>query len=456
MTRSIAIKLTAAFWIVSLIGVASVAYFAANITRNEFDIFLDTQEREALIANLSTYYADNGSWDGVKRVLEDVSTGQKGVPDHPFVIVDPQQRVVVAGMGMREGNRSPYSLFRGGAPIEVNGEVVGVLLSEPNSPQWRERFLGPQQEFVSRINRAMLWAALGATAVSLLIGFLLARSLTRPIKELTTATQAVAQGNLAQEVPVRSDDELGQLATSFNKMSHDLSHSQNLRRQMTADIAHDLRTPLSLILGHSEALSDGVLPATPETLHIIHDEALRLNRLIEDLRTLSLAETGALQINLRSVNPTELLTRTTIAHTPATQDKQINMVVTTPDDLPDVTADSDRIVQVLDNLVHNAIRYTPQGGDITLSACINNGSVQLSVNDSGPGIQTEDLPHVFHRFYRADKSRQRHDGGSGLGLAIAKSIIEQHNGRIWVESPPGQGTSFTFTLPATAHTKEDK
>jgi signal transduction histidine kinase len=216
---------------------------------------------------------------------------------------------------------------------------------------------------------------------------------------------------------------------------------------MTADIAHDLRTPLSLILGHAEALSDGVLPPTPETLHVIYDEAQRLNRLIEDLRTLSLADTGELSINQRPYQPLAALQRTALVQAPLAQEKQIEMTVEAAESLPDVWADPDRLAQVLDNLVSNGLRYTPQNGRIHLSATLVGNEVQFAVQDSGPGILADDLSRVFHRFYRADKSRQRQEGGSGLGLAIARSIVEQHNGRIWVNSPPNSGATFVFTLP---------
>ena len=305
----------------------------------------------------------------------------------------------------------------------------------------------PRADFSTRVNRAIFWAALGATAVSLIIGVVLARSLTKPLQEMTRATQAVAQGDLAQQVPVRSDDELGKLATSFNQMSADLAQSRDLRRQMTADIAHDLRTPLSLILGHAEALSDGVLPPTPETFDVIHDEARRLNRLVEDLRLLSLAEAGELTLAVRPVSPRSLLERAVLAHTPAAQQKQVFLTLDAPDELPEVIADPDRMAQVLDNLVSNGLRYTPENGRIHLTTQQTQAAIQLKVQDSGPGMSAEDLAHVFDRFYRGDKSRQRHEGGSGLGLAIAKSIVGGHNGRIWAESAPGQGATFIIELP---------
>jgi signal transduction histidine kinase len=345
------------------------------------------------------------------------------------------------------GNRVPRGWLNRGTPIEVDGDQVGQIIFAEGRGMGMGIPPSPRTDFATRVNRAIFLAAVGATAVSLIIGVVLARSLTKPLQEITRATQAVAQGDLAQQVPVRSDDELGRLATSFNQMSADLVKSRDLRRQLTADIAHDLRTPLSLILGHAEALSDGVLPPTPETFDVIHDEARRLNRLVEDLRLLSLAEAGELTLATRRVQPQSLLERALVAHAPAAQQKQIELTLDAPPDLPEVAVDPDRMAQVLDNLVANALRYTPENGRIQLSAQQNHTAVQLKIQDSGPGMDATELAHVFDRFYRGDKSRQRHDGGSGLGLAIVKSIVVAHNGRIWAESAPGQGATFIIELP---------
>lgn len=289
---------------------------------------------------------------------------------------------------------------------------------------------------------------MGATAVSLTLGLIIARSLTRPIQEMTVATQKIADGDLTQTVPVRSNDELGTLATSLNQMSTQLATSRELRRQMTADIAHDLRTPLSIILGHAEALSDGVLPPTQETFDVLHDEAQHLERLVSDLRTLSLADAGELAMTPRQVAPAALLERALIAHSPKAKQKEIAISLDAPNTLPDVYVDPDRMAQVLDNLLSNAIRYTPKNGRISLSAQQNHKSIWLKVQDNGSGMTQEETAHIFDRFYRADRSRQRQDdGGSGLGLAIARSIVVAQNGRIWAESEIGNGTTFIIELP---------
>jgi signal transduction histidine kinase len=217
---------------------------------------------------------------------------------------------------------------------------------------------------------------------------------------------------------------------------------------MTADIAHELRTPLSLILGYTESLSDGKLPATQETFDLMHDEAQHLSRLIDDLRTLSLAEAGELPLTRRPVDPGSLLERAKVAHVPEAQRQGVAIRVEAPEDLPQIEVDPGRLAQVLENLMSNALLYTSDGGQIALSAEAGGDTVYLRVRDNGVGIAPEDLPFIFDRFYRADKSRRRHGGESGLGLAIAKSFVEAHGGSISVESVPGGGTTFTIALPS--------
>jgi signal transduction histidine kinase len=253
-------------------------------------------------------------------------------------------------------------------------------------------------------------------------------------------------------VETRSQDEIGELAGAFNRMSADLARASQLRRQMTADIAHDLRTPLSLILAHAEALRDGVLPPAPETFTLIHDEATHLSRLVDDLRTLSLADAGELALNRRPSPPAELLERAVAKQMIRAQTHDVGLHTEAAPGLPLVNVDPDRMAQVLGNLLDNALRHTPGGGRVECRVTQTEAvrAVTFSVSDSGPGIAPEDLPHVFERLYRSDKSRRRDAPGSGLGLAIARSIIEAHGGRIWAESPPGQGAHFFVQVPGAA------
>jgi signal transduction histidine kinase len=329
-------------------------------------------------------------------------------------------------------------------PVEVDGNVVGYIqfAQRPGMSEARE---SPEARFLAEVDRAILLSAGAATLLALILGAILASTISRPIQELTAATKVLSGGDLGHQVPVRTKDEIGELANSFNRMSADLAHSNQLRRQMTADIAHDLRTPLSVITGYSEALADGKLPGTPETFEAMHIQAQHLNRLIEDLRTLSLADAGQLSLMQRPVEPRGLLEHTALAYLPVAESRGITLVVE-GGDVPPVMVDPDRLLQVLGNLVSNALRHTGTGGRVALSAVRSNGQVLLRVQDTGPGIPTEDLPYIFDRFYRGDKSRSS-DGASGLGLAIARSLVEAHGGRITVENVPGGGAQFSVSLP---------
>jgi two-component system sensor histidine kinase BaeS len=300
---------------------------------------------------------------------------------------------------------------------------------------------------LDRINLQTFLGGLVAVGLALVLALVLARTLTKPILELTNATQVVSGGALGHQVPVRSKDELGQLASSFNVMSADLVRSLQLRRQMTADIAHELRTPISIILGHAEAVHDGIMAASPESFEIIREEAGRLERLVEDLRTLSMADAGELQLMLRPSAPFQLLAQAqkSYAHQAAQQD--VKLEVLADRSLPDVEVDPQRMNEVFTNILGNALRYTPPGGKIVLSAYRSGGTIEFKVQDSGPGVPAEDLERIFDRFHRVQTARSREEGGSGLGLAIAKSIVEKHQGTILAESRQGQGLAIVLRLP---------
>ena len=443
------LKLSLAFLIIGLIGVAFVALFASRATENVFGSFIFDQYRESLIDQLADYYLTHEGWGGVEETFPFPGGNPFGRmrpfdgPGGGIAMTNDDGVVLIPGHGYKHGGQIPQKALDNAMPIQVDEEIVGWLIATS------EGFGRNPAEalFLNNVNRMLVFGAIGALVVSLLLGIFLARTLTRPIREITTATRAVAEGDLAHKVPVRSRDELGELATSFNLMSSKLAHSVNLRRQMTADIAHELRTPISVILGHTEAMHDGVLPPSEETFDIIRDEALRLERMVEDLRTLSRADAGELVLNCRLTPVQDLVDQAIKAYRPHATKKDIKLHLEIYPNLPDVNIDPDRMAQVLSNLLSNALRYTPQGGDITLSTKHTAGDVEIRVHDSGPGIEPEELPNVFDRFYRTDKSRQRESGGSGLGLAIAKSIVEGHGGRIWAESDSDKGTTIVIALP---------
>ncbi|MCA9972318.1 MAG: HAMP domain-containing histidine kinase, partial [Anaerolineales bacterium] len=446
--RSLSIKLILAFLLVSLAGTALGALFAAVTTARQFNEFVLDQAQMGLVENLTAYYETNGSWQGVdeafrfSRLWRDRENGRMQMP----VLLDMNGRVLIGHMGGPSGMRLSAADLERGIPIEVGGEVVGVLLPSPQMP--RDELVAAETAFLRRVNQTLFVGSLGGTLLGVLLGIVLARTLTRPIRELTTATRAVAQGDLAQQVPVRSADELGALARAFNQMSADLAQASQLRRQMTADIAHDLRTPLSVILGYTEALNDGKLAGDPELYGVLHREAQHLSHLVDDLRTLSLADAGELPLQRQPEDPRELLARTAAAYASQAQARELALEATAPADLPAINVDAERMAQVLGNLVSNALRYTPAGGRITLEArpAPGGAGVQLLVSDTGAGIAPQALPHIFERFYRGDEARAQQGEESGLGLAIAKSIVEAHGGTIAARSELGLGTTFVLTF----------
>jgi signal transduction histidine kinase len=434
--RSLTLKLTLAFLVVGLLGALPVAFFVRRGTERAYNRFVNQRDQET-IAELTTYYQRFNSWDGIPIVRS--GRDRPGLGGGLIVVTDANGKVVLGDNHYAVGEQVSTDDTERGDPIIVQGATVGYLLRAGPLPR--------ELDFLQQIQDAITYSAIGATALALLLGVLLARTLTQPLRELTAATQAVAKGALGQQVAVRSRDELGTLASSFNHMSADLAHASTLRRQMTADIAHDLRTPLSVILGYTEALRDNKLPAEQDIFDTMHGEALHLQRLIDDLRTLSLADAGELPLTRQPLAPQVVLERAAAAHRTHAQAHDITLAVDTAQNLPAVDVDGERMAQVLGNLLSNAVRYTPAGGTITLAAHARDGVVQLRVQDTGSGIAPNDLPHVFERFYRADAAR-RQDGSSGLGLAIAKGIVEAHGGTIAVASTLGVGTTFTITLPA--------
>lgn len=447
--RSLTLKITLAIFLVGIIGSVLVAVLGGLQTRSEFDRFLSERDRDVLLQALEDYYTVHGSWERVVDILPRDS--RLGYYSSKVALVDARHRVVWGYNDLKPGQTVSDLALKGSVPITVNGQRIGFLLVSGQG-DLSANLSDPRQAeeaFLHRVTRAAIISAAVATLIALGFGFVVARTLTRPLQELTAATRAMAGGKLDQRVTVRSRDEIGALATSFNQMSADLARASQLRKQMTADLAHDLRTPLSILRGYTEGLKDGRLQGTAAIYNLMHGEVEHLQRLVEDLRVLSLADAGELSLNQRVVDPAALIERTGLAYIVQAQQRGLTLRVEAAEDLPSIKVDTDRLTQVLNNLVSNALRHTSQG-EITLSASTQNQQVYLKVSDTGSGIAPEDVPFVFDRFYRADKSRQRteDDTSSGLGLAIAKAIIEAHGGVITVESTPGQGASFTITLPA--------
>ena len=449
--RSLTLKLTLAFLFVSIVGVALIAIVVGQQTQREFDQFVLDRYQVDLLDDLSAYYGQNDSWQNFDAIVMRTPGRRPGMGSSvfpaPVTLTDVDGRVIFGGRRYEAGQQVSQEELDRAISVEVDEETVGWVLFTGFGDQGFQLPESPESRFLAGINRAILLGAVGAVIVALLLGIFLARTISRPIREVTAATKIVAGGDLGYQVPVRTKDEIGELAASFNQMSADLAQATEQRRQMTADIAHDLRTPLSVILGYMEALSTGKLQPTPETFDVMYAKGQHLQHLIDDLRILALADAGELTLTRRPVEARALLEHTALAYQVLAQEKRLKISVESQDDLPLIDVDPERISQVLNNLVSNALRHTPDGGQIVLSANSAQAAVVLKIRDNGAGINAEDLPHIFDRFYRGDKARQQ-SGESGLGLAIAKSIVEAHGGAISVASKTGQGTVFSISLPA--------
>ena len=312
-------------------------------------------------------------------------------------------------------------------------------------------FTQVQSDFLDNLGRSLWVAGLSGVALAIFLGYLFTRQIVAPLGKVTAAARQVAQGNLEQRVDSHGSGEIAELSQSFNLMAATLSHDQQLRQNMVADIAHELRTPLSILQGNIEAMLDGVLETNTDNLGSIHQETILLARLIEDLRTLSLADSGQLKFQPENTDLRSLSLQVSSGFQTQLAAKKLSLALEAADDLPPAWLDPERTAQVMRNLLSNAIHYTPEGGSIVIRLTADNSGVTVSVIDTGSGIPPEDRPHVFDRFYRVDRSRTRSSGGSGLGLAIVKQLVEAQNGRVWLDSNEGKGSTFTFRIPYSPH-----
>lgn len=304
------------------------------------------------------------------------------------------------------------------------------------------------ENFSASMFEALLYAVSASVLVALLVSWFLSRRIVAPIRTLTEATQHIAEGHYDERVQSNGSDEIAQLAARFNQMTTQLEQVESMRLQLIGDVTHELRTPLTSIKGYMEGIVDGVIPSTPETFDQIHHEADRLSRLVDDLQELSRVEAKAYSLDFHAVAVSNLIQTTVKRLSPQAKNKDIKFQINLPVDLPLIQVDEDRIIQVLVNLVANAIQYTPDGGDVIITASRQEDEIIITVRDSGIGIPADHIKNLFTRFYRVDKSRSRNaGGGSGIGLTIARHLVEAHGGRIWVESKgDGQGSTFGFSL----------
>lgn len=471
MSRSLYWKLTGAFVLVAFITALLVGVLIRITSVDRLTRLIIDQQRDNLEQALAAYYSVVGSWDSVEanwRALQFLSEQFPGADEiqgvpitrdqiirvdrrNLFGLADDDGTVIVAvDKDYPRGSALPGRLLRKATPVDLEGRIVGYIITTTLRPG-----LTPAEAlFLQRTNQAVLIAVAGAVLIAMLTGGVLARTLTRPIRALTGAAGRIAEGHAGEQVAVTSEDEIGQLAVAFNSMSREVEQVNKQRRQMTADIAHDLRTPLTVIAGYIESMRDGVLQPTTQRLSLIYAEIERMQHLVSDLRMLSQADAGELPLQLQKLDPASLLEHAAELFQYTAQQRGVTLAVEADASPSMILVDEARMMQIFDNLISNALRYTPTGGKITLhagpapAAGSPAGHVRITIQDTGSGIAPEELPNVFNRFHRADKSRHTETGESGLGLAIVKALVEAQQGHVWAESPDGRGTSIHIEFPA--------
>ncbi len=532
--RSMAFKLVAAFAVVALVGVLIVAFLANRLTSTAFGSYVEqgVLAQDQRIADYIVEQYASGGWRSVAATLMPIShsTGTR------LVVADTSAKVVADSSGRLTNGPVPNPAPGRQVPLKADGKPIGTLyVAESTSGmsgmmgRWdmmdQEEMMGgwgmmgnqgwrgwmggrspaspgnagttpppsstlpasgtntsgantsSAERYLDAVGQAT-WIAGGlAVLVAVLLGFILSRRITLPLRGLTLAAGRVASGDFSGRVEVRSKDELASLAAAFNTMAESLAKAEEQRRRLFSDIAHELKTPIAVIQGNLEAIADGVADPTPERIASLQEETALLTRLVTDLRDLSLAESGQLKLHPQPADLGELVGGAVAGVLTQAEERGVEVAASAEEGLPTVLADPDRVGQILRNLIANALRYTPSGGTVTVSASSyqpsaistqhpaphvqhaeprtqNSASgasfVRVSVSDTGSGIPPEDLPHIFDRFYRVDRSRSRASGGTGLGLAVVKQLVEAHGGRVWAESELGRGAVFHFTLPAAA------
>ncbi len=469
------VRLTLAFALVAVIGIGLASVLANLAISNEFRSFVGRSEATSQSSDLATslvsYYTEHQSWSDVGSILipgrppqnsgaqnSGVQTGgqqgggpQSGGPQPDrfgpplSLIVADANGVIVFDSGQHRLNEALSQAERDSATIlKEQDQTIGSLVFTPGPVTT----LRPtEQFFIDQVRQNLVLAALIASALGAILGLAISRTLTRPLNRLVAAARAIASKDLTHRVEPSGTVEIANVAVAFNDMASSLQKAEELRRNMVADVAHELRTPLSVMQGTLTAQLDGVFPLDLEETAKLYDETRLLSRLVDDLRELAQVEAGQLPLNIGTIDLKRVIATTVGAFEGAASEKEIQLTDAAADQLPLVKADSERMAQVLRVLINNALRHTPANGSITITATLLTDQLEVSVRDTGDGITPAELPYVFDRFWRGDKSRARETGGSGLGLAIAKQLIEAQSGSIGVESQSGAGSRFWFRLP---------
>lgn len=461
MKYSLRTKLSLAIALIVLLSVALISLLANFFIGNQFKGYITLQQEratESIVNNISLQYDDEKRlWD-----VDLVHTiGMYALYDGYIVtLYDLEDKVVwsaeacdmqlcnetmndiVHRMKMEypklEGEFSPEEF-----PAIQNGAVVGTVEVNFYGPYFltENDFL-----FLKSLNKILLGIGFASLLAAIFVGILMARRLSSPIRKTVEVTRQISNGDYGVRIEEKSTTkEVSQLIASINQLAANLEKQENLRKQLTADVAHELRTPITTVQTHLEALIEGVWEPTPERLQSCYDEMARISKLVVDLESLAKIEIQNLNLDKHPISLSDLALKSKASFETQLRDKNLNMTVS--GNASPVSADESRMNQVLVNLLSNAIKYTPEGGSISIHLSETEDTVILSIKDNGIGIPENEMPYIFERFYRADKSRNRLTGGTGIGLAIVKSIVTAHGGTVHVGSRLNEGSCFTITLP---------
>ena len=474
------LRLFLSFALITVITLAILSFVVQGQTQSTLTTFAKGGGffgADRIVNQLEAYYLEHGSWEGVSSEIT-----SSGSPDSNNQGTGQQQNSQGQGMGAAQGrgnSRGGYMYMSGQSmignftltdpegqvifssttdtvdqypadalensyPITVDNQLVGYVVPDNSIIDLGDII---SENLKTALNDSLLKTVLISGGVALLLALIFAYVLMRPVRRLTTAASQLAQGDLSQRVPLQGGAELSQLAKTFNQMAESLEQSQQARKAMTADIAHELRNPLAVQRANLEAIQDGVYPLTLENLEPIIQQNSFLNKLVEDLRTLTLTDTNTLSLDKTATDFTAFFDQICEHVQPQFTANQIELKFDHSGPCPKIAMDQNRMNQVIYNLLQNSLHHTPSGGKVILTLSCNASTAELSIHDSGVGIPEEALPQIFERFYRADHSRSRDKGGTGLGLTIALRLVEAHNGTLTAANHPNGGAVFTIRLP---------
>jgi signal transduction histidine kinase len=444
---SLRLRLFLAFILVILVTIGTVSIFvsrASQIEIEQYQLRMKQNQQERIACLLSQYGLHGEGWADVQPAVQHM----QAVFGQHIILADDQGTVVADSLGEHLGEKYSPSWLGNGQQVQYiqnSDGKPGTLYTSPDST-----YVDSAASILSlsdSINRFLLWGGALAIMVALAITFWLSRRISAPIHALTIANKRIGEGDFSRRLPFWGKDEVGELINSFNSMADRLKEAEQIRRDLVADVAHELRAPVSSIRAYLEAMRDGLMDTNTKSLDSLYEDIILLSRLIDDLQTLSLADAGQLSLVYQPEDISHIVNSVAESVQPKAVAKRINLTVNFPERLPPTKVDAQRLSQILHNLLDNAIRHTPSGGSVLVNIVETDKSIKVTVSDTGEGIPPEDLPHMFERFYRVDKSRSKATGGSGLGLTIARRLVEAHGGKIEVRSKLGEGSEFTFTIP---------